>query len=689
MRKNFCILLCCLSTAFLLAACGNTETDGGLQTEMEAVSEIGEALPEDISSEAAEAPDEYSDEYYLEQARLLGIADESYYDHLDQPMTHVEYFTMLKNAHDLQYGEDSNCYIDGWLYYMTEGENDWEGVEPVKLGRIIDIAAMADAVYFRGVERDFKSDFWGAMDGLWDETNIAMSGDYLWDSHYMRLGLNEEGCITSDPYALVYNSDELQETNWVCVSYICSKFDRVSYDYLYTMPEDYIFPENDTMTLKDGILFTFHYYRSLYPEAEYVCIDDAGTYNEQIITEDLLKKETTLPEASNQKLPGEWHGISYNYQNATWGALGGHSDWFMNERDFQEIHDSGFNFVRIWTSWYHLLSPYMNTDNPVRLDDETKNRTDIVNLSELEYWDQLIAWAIEYDVHIQICFTDTPGLDRSVFQAGWEEWFGTEYCTGEIFTNPEVQQVSAQWWRMLAKRYAAIPNTYLSFNLINEPDPESDEVYAEALRPSIEAIWEESPERVIVCDVETHMPITGEEMAKMGCALSCHEYIPHEFTEIHVDKAIEDPDYYTSMTWPYVDEDGNIIDAETAKDMVAYTVGSYNVIKETAENYDVGFMVNEFGYFQNGFWEDANWNPETDGNLPIQSTEVYQAFLRDKVEGYTQDDVAWVVGAWTGMYADTYTWPIEGAEWYEPENYHYVFDQRMQVFWKEINGVTD
>lgn len=406
MKKRNYTLLCCLLAILLMTACSNSK---------EELKEDDVIISDDTLSDTIYAPDVYSDEYYLEQAQLYGISDESYYDHLEKPMTYVEYFTMLKNAHDLQYGKDSNCYIDGWLYYMTEGENQWEGNDPATLGRIIDVAAIADAVYFRGVEKDFKSDFWAAMDGLWDETNIAMSGDYLWDSHYVRITLNEEGCITSNPSETIYNQDELEITNWVCISYICSKFDRISYDYLYTMPTDHIFPENETMTLKDGILFAFHYYRSLYPEPEYVCIDDAGTYNEQIITTDLLNKDTSLPEASNQKLPGEWHGISYNYQNATWGALNGHSDWFMNERDFQEISDSGFNFVRIWTSWYHLLSPYMNTENPVRLDDETKNRTDIVNLKELEYWDQLLAWAMEYDIHIQICFTDTPGLDMDVF----------------------------------------------------------------------------------------------------------------------------------------------------------------------------------------------------------------------------------------------------------------------------------
>lgn len=675
MRRKILSLALALGMVMGLAACdgkGIPASDGTTEESTEAT-ETTEVVSEN----------EYSDDYYLEQAKELGIADASYYDHLDSDMTNVEFLSMLKQAHDLQYGKDSNCYIDGSLYYMTDGQNGWEGPEAVTLGRVIDVTAMADAVYFRGIERDFKTDYWAAMENLWEDADLCKCNEYLWESHHMPIGLSTDGTITNNEEQLIYNSDSLEITSWPCVAYICSKFDRVSYDYLYVLPEDHIFPEQDTMSLKDGILFAFHYYRSLYPQPEYVSIADVGTYNEDIITEELLNKDTVLPEASNQNIPGSWHGISYDYQNGTWGALSGHSDWFMNERDFQEIHDTGFNMVRIWTSWYQLKSPYLNTPNPVRVDEELKNQDDLVNLKELEYWDQMIAWAIEYDIHIQICFQDTPGLDIEKYEAGWGDWFVSGYCTNEIFTNEETQRIAADWWRMLSKRYAEIPNTYLSFNLINEPDPESDEIYAAALKPSVDAIWEECPDRLIVCDVATHMPITGEEMAKMGCALSYHDYIPQEFAEIYVDRAIEDPTYYTGMTWPYVDEAGNTIDAESSKDILAYEANSYSIVKQVADEYQVGFMVNEFGYFQDGFWEDANWNPETDGNLPIQSTEVYQAFLTDKIESYKKDDVAWVVGAWAGMYADTYTWPIEGAEWYQPDNYHYVFDQRIQDFWKE------
>ena len=174
-KKKISILLCLL-LVFNLSACGtetgevkNTETSiettseteteeaENTETSIETTSETATETEENMTV-VEETVDEYSDEYYLEQAKLLGIADESYYDHLDSDMTNVEYFTMLKNAHDMQYGQDSNCYIDGWLYYMR---NDWEGKEPITLGKIVDVTALADAVYFRGIERDFKSDFWG------------------------------------------------------------------------------------------------------------------------------------------------------------------------------------------------------------------------------------------------------------------------------------------------------------------------------------------------------------------------------------------------------------------------------------------------------------------------------------------------------------------------------------------------
>lgn len=163
-----------------LTACGSAQPEPAI-TESEPTAAVTEAREETTTPEPEEPTvDEYSEEYYLEQAKELGIADPSYYDRLMADMNNEQFFTMLKNAHDLQYGEDSNCLIDGWLYYVTDGENQREGKEPITLGRIVDVTAMADAVYFRGVERDFTQDFWGAMDGLWEEADLPKCNEYLW-----------------------------------------------------------------------------------------------------------------------------------------------------------------------------------------------------------------------------------------------------------------------------------------------------------------------------------------------------------------------------------------------------------------------------------------------------------------------------------------------------------------------------
>ena len=168
---------------------------------------------------------------------------------------------------------------------------------------------------------------------------------------------------------------------------------------------------------------------------EYVDIEDIGTYDTTIITDELINKESSLPDASNNDLPSEWHGICACYKEfASWGARSNNFDNFMNERDFQEMKNAGFNYVRIWTSWYHFQDPYMNSNFNVNLDEETRNNPDMVNMEELRYMDQLIAWAMEYDMHICICFSDTPGLENPGVTTH-DQWFDTDYCTNEIYRN--------------------------------------------------------------------------------------------------------------------------------------------------------------------------------------------------------------------------------------------------------------
>lgn len=677
------ILICLLCVS--MVGCGATETPEEQEPAETQEETVEPSADENVESEEVVEIDEFSEEYFLSQAKELGIADEALYENMDRDITYLEFTMMMKNAHDLQYGENSNCYLDGWYNRFSAGDDAWRAKDPILLGDISEMVAIGDAVYFRGIERDFVSDFWGANENLWEELGIGgVMADYYWDNQGLPWGLTQDGTLSCLGNELITNANELQVTSWPSVTYFMSKYDRVSYDHLYTLPEDGIFPENDTISVKDAILMVFHYYRSLYPLPEYVEIENIGTYDTTIITDELLSKESSLPEASNEHLPGEWHGIfTYYKEFASWGARSNSVDNFLNERDFQEMKNAGFNYLRIATSWYHLQDPYMNSENNVNLSDEIRNNPDMVNLQELKYMDQLIAWAMEYDMHLSICFSDTPGLENPGVTTH-DQWFDTDYCTNEIYRNEYVQQETAKWFRAFAKRYADVPNKYLSFNLLNETDPESDEIYAKAWKSTVEAIWEESPGRVIIADVATHTMITGEKMAEMGCALAYHDYTPEKFSEINVEYERENPGYYSSLEWPYIDENGNVIDAEATRDMVPYILGSYALIKETAEKHGVGFIVNEFGYFGGNY---MGWNFERDGNVPIQRLEVRNAYILDKINMYEGDGVPWVFGSPTRGFADLYPYQQEGADWYIPEHYHFVFDRNLVNFWKEINGV--
>ena len=114
MRKHRAVLVLAGIVTFL-TACGNVQTgQTTTEKENEATAAVTEVQEETTVTEQEEPTvDEYSDAYYLEQAEKLGIADPSYYDDLTADMNHEQFFTMLKKAHDLQYGEDSNCLIDG------------------------------------------------------------------------------------------------------------------------------------------------------------------------------------------------------------------------------------------------------------------------------------------------------------------------------------------------------------------------------------------------------------------------------------------------------------------------------------------------------------------------------------------------------------------------------------------------
>lgn len=118
----------------------------------------------------------------------------------------------------------------------------------------------------------------------------------------------------------------------------------------------------------------------------------------------------------------------------------------------------------------------------------------------------------------------------------------------------------AQKWQAVARRYADIPNTYLSFTLFGRPDisPKNN-----LLLPSVDAIREVSPNRCIIAEMYGWGNLTAEPFAEKGVALSFKLEEPsavlnhsdyYDRIAINVN-GLKNPAVIDSFTWPYQGSD--------------------------------------------------------------------------------------------------------------------------------------
>jgi hypothetical protein len=250
-----------------------------------------------------------------------------------------------------------------------------------------------------------------------------------------------------------------------------------------------------------------------------------------------------LPDASNEKLPA-WKGVNTGYME-TMAGTGDAVNFWITEAQIKAMSDMGANFLRLWISFGAFEGPAYGNKNKV-------------NMNYLEHLDQIVAWCMKYDIHIQFSIVSGPGLNRGTLPGDDKE------LTERIFKNKEYRDQFLKWYRMLARRYAALPNKYTSINLMNEPNPVDDQNYADTFAPIIKAIWKEAPGRVIVADL---MNITGEAIAKLGVALSRHTYDPQDIFVVmkNIDSA-----RYKNATWPNVSIPASLYSKDWAERLNGY-----------------------------------------------------------------------------------------------------------------------
>lgn len=201
-----------------------------------------------------------------------------------------------------------------------------------------------------------------------------------------------------------------------------------------------------------------------------------------ILTEELLAKAAENPAVTSEDHP-RWTGFTLGYYSKL-GEPG------ATPRAVELCAEWGFNSARVFL-------PYTTLFNA----DVTE-----ANLTMLHKLDEMVAEAIEHDIHLNIFFGSLPG--RSVEEA-WVENDYTSTAELDLFINAEKQTMANRVLSTLAARYKDVPNFNLSITPFQEAlnkdlstglpyeDFTPDHV-AEFLGKAIDAIRAEDPERLII-----------------------------------------------------------------------------------------------------------------------------------------------------------------------------------------------
>ncbi len=294
-----------------------------------------------------------------------------------------------------------------------------------------------------------------------------------------------------------------------------------------------------------------------------------------------------LPDATPQKLP-RWRGFNL-------------LDKFMvnrqkpfAERDFAEIAELGFNFVRLpldYRCW---------TD---------RERPKALKEPVLKEIDAAVGFGRKHGIHVQINFHRAPGF--TVAQPPEPK---------SVWTDAETQEICAHHWASFAARYEGVPNNLVSFNPFNEPD---DKVTPEQHRAVIErvagAIRERDPRRLIVCDGRNWGNAPPTELIGLNVAAALHDYIPMPLTHYKA-SWVNWNESWPEPVWPLKNSNGKFVTGGSiARELfnpwkefeakgVGVMVGEFGVYNQTPHRFALSWMHDTLDQFKKAGWGWALWN---------------------------------------------------------------------------------
>lgn len=702
MKRMMCILLSLAMLLSMTACGGKTETVATTENVMETT-----AAP---TTEPATEPTLSHEEQLLaslsertRQAYEVGLVSLEQLEDLEATVTIGEAAQMIQKAYVHRTGVESELLAEmtetetyaqrnadrGWLMCMpalAEAERlnpgcytgyekwaEWCYFHDTDYAFWYSLPMRNSATVYTPVAVDFEG--WGskyAPDTVYDENGGYFTNDWCADIVY----------FAEDWEAFLESQDEEDCTHLasgVDVSYAFRIYDSTT-GHRFIELEDGKLNYTRELTMGEMVEHALRYYHYPDPLAlpTFVAPEDVGSFNPDIITAELLEKETTLPEASCAHLPEQWHGVVMDdMQQADKSST--HLDLEVYEYEIQAVKDAGFNYIGLnldfsYLQDYELFADSMKQPYKKLVDAQDKGK---LSLERLEKLDQVIAWCMERDIHVNLRCT---GLGNSDFHEGMY----SQITSGGKKTAAKL----ATLWQAIARRYADIPNEYLSFTLLTGDMPVHNNAF---LTPSIESIREESPDRCIIADI-CNWILDPEEFARLGVALSYRMQSPEEkilkdnFLDLgyweywknggaHDYMTEEGKNLIANFDWPYQGQ----WDAEALFQLGRYRGASCMDVIAVAREFGVGFMLGNFGV-------ESIHNFGCFQLTHRYADEAYHAMITDVVSTMEELGYGWCFYSWYGPYGIALSAPLmEDTTYVQVEDYPYYIDQTTLGWFQEIN----
>lgn len=599
----------------------------------------------------------------LRQAYEIGFVELEMLEDLERICTIPEAAEILANVYRLKYGEDS------WM--LTHCVSEEGKTADVTRGWFIKMMYAGAAEYFIKPEsEDFDENMKALTNtkGKVSSKPCVLAGQLLGYNQYLLMKNNDHsktGLVNGyypqnavvaahsiygqygGAFTYVADLKEFDGDN-AAVSYALIRFDRFTGEKLMHWDENYNLRFHDAMTVQEVVETALRYYNCL-DLPELVAYEDIGTCDKTILTDELLNRPTDLPVPSCQHLPSEWHGVRMNDTVQTMDQ----DNRMAHEHEIQAIKDAGFNMIQLVVDFPYFAGPWGE-----------EGKLDESRLKELDW---VVAWCIERDIHLNLMIYRGRGWPNS------GSWYS-------IYSSDKVKSATSAVWAGLARRYAEVPDAYLSFTVTNGYMAANEEVMAEHCAPYVEAIRAVSPNRTIIAELCYAKAGTGALWAQQGVALASQCTWPTQtyfdyFSQSSAEKTMQ------NTVWPIVEKNGDVVDAEAALTNSFYKKGkSPDEVAAVAKEYGVGYMVSDWG-------PRMSYGSQTVFTQRF-SDETMQAYLEDMTNTMAQRGYGWCYTNWHGFAGIACAYPlVETAAYTKVEGRPLYIDENMTNLFRRINGV--